>query len=69
MEEIPKEIPEEIPIYKNNIFDYVNLAEIRKLLINYPQLCILFEMLCMHINTLIEVEVDKNSDRLIQSVS
>ena len=58
---------EDIPIYKNNIYDYVNLAEIRKLLIHYPQLCILFEMLCMHINTLIEVEVE--SDRLVRTIS
>ena len=40
-------------IESKNIYDYINLQEIRKLLINHPQLCIMFEMLCMHINTLI----------------
>ena len=60
---------EDIPVYKNNIFDFVNLGEIRKLLIHYPQLCILFEMLCMHINSLIEIEVEKNSDRLVKTIS
>jgi len=39
----------------DNVYDYINLLEIRKLLIHYPQLCIMFEMLCMHINTLIEI--------------
>ena len=38
---------------KLDIYKYVNLSEIRKLLISYPQLCILFELLCMHINTII----------------
>jgi len=40
-------------IESKDIYDFINLQEIRKLLINYPQLCIMFEMLCMHINTLI----------------
>ena len=36
-----------------DIHDYVNLLEIRKLLTDYPQLLIMFEMLCLHINRLI----------------
>ena len=44
---------ENIDIYKNNIYDHIDLLEIRKLLINYPQLCIMFELLCIHINNLI----------------
>jgi len=36
-----------------NIYDHIDLLEIKKLLINYPQLCIIFELLCIHINNLI----------------
>jgi len=36
-----------------DIHNYVNLLEIRKLLTDYPQLLIMFEMLCLHINRLI----------------
>ena len=38
-----------------DIFKYVNLIEIQKLLINYPQLYILFEFTCLHINSLIKI--------------
>ena len=38
---------------QSDIFKYINLEEIRKILIDYPQLCILFEILCLHINSLI----------------
>ncbi len=38
-----------------DIFNYVNLIEIQKLLINYPQLYILFEFTCLHINSLIKI--------------
>ena len=55
--------------YKNNIYDHINLEEIRKLLINYPQLCIMFEMLCLHINSLIEIKVEGESDRLVRTIS
>lgn len=41
-------------IKKKDIFEFVNLIEIQKLLINYPQLYILFEILCLHINSLIK---------------
>jgi len=44
---------EKIDTYKNNIYDHIDLLEIKKLLINYPQLCIMFELLCIHINNLI----------------
>ena len=44
---------ENIDTYKNNIYDHIDLLEIKKLLINYPQLCIMFELLCIHINNLI----------------
>jgi len=40
-------------IKKKDIFEFVNLIEIQKLLINYPQLYILFEFTCLHINSLI----------------
>jgi hypothetical protein len=58
MEELMEELTEDstnenIDIYKNNIYDHIDLLEIRKLLINYPQLCIMFELLCIHINNLI----------------
>ena len=57
-------------IKTNNIYDYVKIAEIRKLLIHYPQLCILFEMLCLHINTLLEIKIDnKNDERLVKTIS
>ena len=45
---------------KLDIYKYVNLSEIRKLLISYPQLCILFELLCMHINTIINININDN---------
>lgn len=38
-----------------DIFKFVNLIEIQKLLINYPQLYILFEFTCLHINSLIKI--------------
>ena len=38
-----------------DIFKFVNLIEIQKLLINYPQLYILFEFTCLHINSLIQI--------------
>lgn len=38
-----------------DIFNFVNLIEIQKLLINYPQLYILFEFTCLHINSLIKI--------------
>ena len=38
---------------QKDIHDYVDLLEIRKLLTDYPQLLIMFEMLCLHINRLI----------------
>ena len=53
---------------QNNIFEYVNLKEIRKLLINYTQLCIMFEILCLHINNLIEVDGEKD-ERLVRTIS
>ena len=53
----------------NNIYDYVKIAQIRKLLINYPQLCVLFEMLCLHINTILEIKTEKNDSRLIRTIS
>lgn len=51
---------------KLDIYKYVNLSEIRKLLISYPQLCILFELLCMHINTIINI--NNNDNRLNKSL-
>ena len=57
-----------IDSYQNNIYDYINIGEIRKLLIHHPQLCIMFEMLCMHINSLIEIKVYSN-ERLIRTIS
>ena len=38
-----------------SILNYVNLIEIQKLLISYPQLYILFEFTCLHINSLIKI--------------
>ena len=38
-----------------DIFKFVNLIEIQKLLINHPQLYILFEFTCLHINSLIKI--------------
>ena len=52
---------------KLDIYKYVNLSEIRKLLISYPQLCILFELLCIHINTIININY--NDNRLNKSLS
>jgi hypothetical protein len=51
---------------KLDIYKYVNLSEIRKLLISYPQLCILFELLCIHINTIINI--NNNDNRLNKSL-
>jgi hypothetical protein len=51
---------------KHDIYKYVNLSEIRKLLISFPQLCALFELLCMHINTIINI--NNNKDRLNRSL-
>ena len=53
IEELMEELMENLT--NKNIYNFVNLKEIRKLLVNYPQLCIMFEMLCIHINTLIEI--------------
>jgi len=52
----------------DNIYNYVKLNEVRRLLINEPQLCILFEMLCIHIQKIIDSKKD-NNDRLVRSVS
>lgn len=73
MEELTEELMEDlanenIDIYKNNIYDHINLSEIRKLLVNHPQLCIMFEMLCLHINSLIEIKVEEG-DRLVRTIS
>ena len=38
----------------DNIYNYIKLNEVRRILINEPQLCILFEMLCLHIKTTID---------------
>ncbi len=43
-----------------DIFEFVNLIEIQKLLINYPQLYILFEFTCLHINTLLKTKKELN---------
>jgi len=43
-----------------DIFKFVNLIEIQKLLINYPQLYILFEFTCLHINTLLKTKKELN---------
>ena len=51
---------------KLDIYKYVNLSQIRKLLISYPQLCILFELLCIHINTIINI--NNNDNRLNKSL-
>jgi len=40
-------------VKKNDIFNHINIREIKQLLIHNPQLCILFEMLCLHINNII----------------
>jgi len=53
IDKLIEELMEELT--NKNIYNFVNLKEIRKLLVNYPQLCIMFEMLCIHINTLIEI--------------
>ena len=37
-----------------DIFNLLNINEIKKLLIHNPQLSILFEMLCLHINNIIQ---------------
>ena len=39
--------------WKKDIYNYIDILEIQKLLINYPQLCVMFELLCIHINNLI----------------
>ena len=38
-----------------DIFNHIDIKEIRKLLIHYPTLCSLFELLCIHINSLIKI--------------
>jgi len=43
-----------------DIFEFVNLIEIQKLLINYPQLYILFEFTCLHINSLLKTKKELN---------
>ena len=43
-----------------DIFKFVNLIEIQKLLISYPQLYILFEFTCLHINTLLKTKKELN---------
>ena len=43
-----------------DIFKFVNLIEIQKLLINYPQLYILFEFTCLHINSLLKTKKELN---------
>ena len=55
----------------DNIYNYIKLNEVRRILINEPQLCILFEMLCLHIKTTIDDKKDKDKEkgRLIRSVS
>jgi hypothetical protein len=39
-----------------SIHDYVDLQAIRELLVEYPQLCILFEVLCLHIDSIIQLK-------------
>ena len=39
--------------YEDGIYNYINIIGVRKLLINYPTLCILFELICIHINSII----------------
>ena len=39
---------------ENDIFNYIDIVKIKKLLIHNPQLSILFEMLCLHINNIIQ---------------
>jgi hypothetical protein len=39
--------------WEKDIYNYIDILEIKKLLINYPQLCVMFELLCIHINNLI----------------
>ena len=43
-----------------DIFEFVNLIEIQKLLINFPQLYILFEFTCLHINSLLKTKKELN---------
>ena len=38
----------------DNIYDYIKLDEIRRLLINEPELGALFEVLCIHINHILK---------------
>ena len=48
--------------WKKDIYNYIDILEIQKLLINYPQLCVMFELLCIHINNLInKYELRKSS--------
>ena len=48
--------------HKKDIYNYIDILEIQKLLINYPQLCVMFELLCIHINNLInKYELRKSS--------
>ena len=53
----------------DNIYNYIKLNEIRRILINEPQLCILFEMLCLHIQKIIDSKKENNNSRLVRSVS
>lgn len=45
---------------KKDIFNYIDIISIKKLLINYPHLSILFEILCMHINNIIQSKYEKD---------
>lgn len=56
-----KSIYKSMEIEENkDIFEFVNLIEIQKLLINYPQLYILFEFTCLHINSLLQTKKELN---------
>ena len=35
------------------IYKYIDMGGVRKLLINNPTLCVLFELICIHINSII----------------
>ena len=39
-----------------DIFKFINIVEIQRLLINYPHLYIMFEFLCLHINDIINTK-------------
>ena len=38
---------------KDGIYKYIDIGGVRKLLINNPTLCVLFELICIHINSII----------------